>query len=246
MPTMTRAHRGQPLTPPPADIFTPTHVERLRAFNNKHEGQRGFLVGGGSSISEIQQQGFDFHHLEQDVIVGVNKAYLLLSPQYLVFGDEKFWKAFKEEVCTLSCIKFCPQDILRGYYKDETLLPLRRGTNYNEVLPRGLHLPVSFINNTGVAALRILYCLGCNPIYLVGIDLQPHTETQATHFHNDYLPLGRKPRIESYKGFHTEFTRTVTAIQVTGRSLFSCSSFSKLNNLIPYIPLPLLFDSGDI
>ncbi len=124
----------------------------LRSYNNKHRGQRGFLIGGGTSLTALGDSGFDFHRLEQDVVVGINKAYKLLLPTYLVFGDKIFWDSFRDEVEALSCIKFAPEDILRNYKstKNARLLPLRRGSNAREALPTGLDTAVSFVNNSGV------------------------------------------------------------------------------------------------
>src|SRR5258705_7928417 len=93
--------------------LTPALLKTLRSYNNKHQGQRGFLVGGGSSLKTLEEEGFDFHQLEKEVVVGINKAYKLLLPTYLVFGDKIFWDSFRDELRALLCIQFAPEDILR-------------------------------------------------------------------------------------------------------------------------------------
>ena len=223
----------------PRGVSDNRHSNTLRSYNNKHQGKRGFLIGGGTSIVLLQQKGFDFSCLQNEVIVGVNKAYKLVLPTYLVFGDLVFWKEFYKEIQPLPCVKLAPEDIVK-YHSDPGLLPLRRSNNYREVLPLGLDAAVSFINNSGVAALRILYCLGCNPIYLVGIDLGANANGD-THFHNDYTSLKRDTSKERYRCFLTEFVRTIAALKTKDISLFSCSEISPLNAIIPYVSLTSLF-----
>lgn len=217
---------------------TPTlssaHVTRLRSYNQKHQGQRGFLIGGGSSLKVLQEQGFDFQQLEGEVTVGVNKAYTLFTPTYLVFGDEAFWKAFEKEIVALNSIVFAPLDILHGFSSSH-ILPLRRG-GCRATLPEGLDGTVSFVNNSGVAALRILYLLGCNPIYLLGIDLQTNTQGE-THFHDAYIRLKRCTRPQTYTQFYTEFIKTIAALKTHGVQVVSCSPWSLLNTTIPYLSL---------
>ncbi len=215
-------------------------VALLRTYNNKHKGQRGFLVGGGSSLATLVQEGFNFREFDKEIIVGVNKAYKLVLPTYLVFGDAFFLKYFYDEISAVPCIKFAPQDILRGI-SDTTIVPLRRGTNYKDVLPTSIDGAVSFINNSGVAALRIMYCLGCNPIYLLGIDLNSNPITGETHFHQDYTSAGRSVHPLRYNQFYVEFARTLSALKTRDVSVFSCSPISSLNTIIPYIPIMSLF-----
>ena len=232
VPIRSLPRKPSPKTPM-ALPFSSRHQTLLSSYNNKHKGQRGFLIGGGTSIKYLQDSGFDFQRLKTEITVGVNKAYNLFVPTYLVFGDDFFWKHFSQEIRALRCVKFAPSQILRGY-SDSSLLQLRTSTNYQEVLPRGLDASISFMNNSGVAALRVLYCLGCNPIYLLGIDLTENNMGE-THFHADYERFKRHTTPAKYKTFHTEFARTLSALKTKNISVFSCSSISSLNTIIPYI-----------
>lgn len=216
--------------------------ERLRDLTDKHKNQRGFLIGGGSSLLTLQESGFDFSRLQSEVIVGVNKAYKLLIPTYLVFGDNAFIKNFTQEIYALPCVKFAPHDILRGY-SHPTLYGVQRGNRESDTLPRGLSAPISFINNSGVGALRITYTLGCNPIYLLGIDLSVNTAGD-THFHQDYKAIGRKTRPESYTAFQREYIKVITALRAHHIDVISCSPISKLNDIIPYVPIEEVLKSG--
>jgi hypothetical protein len=214
--------------------------ERLKELTNKHKDQRGFLIGGGSSLLSLQKADFDFSRLQSEVIIGVNKAYKLVTPTYLVFGDNAFLKNFTQEIYTLPCVKFAPHDILRGY-GHSTLYAVQRGNRQSDILPRGLSAPISFINNSGVGALRITYTLGCNPIYLLGIDLTVNAAGE-THFHEDYKAIGRKTRPESYTSFQREYIKVIVALRAHHIEVISCSPISKLNDIIPYIPIEEVLD----
>jgi hypothetical protein len=215
---------------------TPAETQRLQELNNKHHNQRGFLIGGGSSLKILQENGFNFKKkLQNEIVVGVNKAYELVLPTYLVFGDTYFWKNFKDEVLTLPCVKFAPQDIVRGT-DDPLLLKVKRGVRNSPFLPEGLDAAISFVNNSGVAALRMMYCLGCNPIYLLGIDLREGVGGH-THFHTAYKDKA-KTGGTIYKNFRAEFVRTLTALKERNVSVYSCSPISSLNEtVLSFIPI---------
>jgi hypothetical protein len=208
-----------------------------RTFDNKHENKRAFVIGGGPSIDDIKKSGFSFDKLDNEITFGINKAYNLLTPTYLVFSDAYFWKHFMNEIKRVPCYKIVPDNIIRGY-KDDTLIFLRRSQTPRDIVPNTLGAPISFINNSGVATLRIAYAMGCNPIYLVGIDVKIGDDGK-THFHNDYSGLRTTPPTR-YNQFYTEFDRTIKAMQEKNREIISCSENSLLNKVIPYVPITSL------
>lgn len=209
-------------------------INNPRTFDNRHADHRCFIIGGGSSIDIIKSSGFSFEKLSNEITFGVNKAYNLLIPTYLVFSDAYFWKHFQNQIKKLTCYKIVPDNIIKGY-KDETLIFLRRSQTPRDILPTTLASPVSFINNSGVAALRIAYVMGCNPIYLVGIDVKIG-EDGKSHYHNDYKGLRSTPPTR-YNQFYTEFERTIKAMKGKNKEVVSCSKTSLLNKIIPYIPI---------
>lgn len=209
-------------------------VNNPRDYDNKHKGKRAFIVGGGPSISTILNSGFDFkEELKDEITFGINQAYHLLTPTYLVFGDHYFWKHFEKEVKKVECMKIVPDHIVRNY-RDDSFIFLRRAKSPKQVVPTSLANEVSFINNTGVAALRIAYMMGCDPIYLVGIDVKI-TEEGKTHYHNFYENLRQTP-VNRYTQFYIEFDRTLKEMKGK-RTIISCSDISALNDFLPYIPI---------
>lgn len=214
-------------------------------YNQKHKGKRGFVIGGGSSIKSLQERGFDFTKLTSEISVGVNKSYELFVPTYLVFGDAYFWRKFSKEIEQVDCTKIAPMNILGGSGKAKqisNLLPIKRTANSQQNLPTSFGNPICFVNNSGVAALRIAYLLGLNPIYLVGMDIGPDPVTEETHFHNAYKSdSNRTTRPQRYVQFQNSFKETIKQCAKVGVKVYSCSPFSPLNSSAPYVDLTTLF-----
>lgn len=210
-----------------------------RDFNNKHVGKRAFVIGGGSSITKLQESGFDFSLLSKEVTIGTNACYNLLTPTYLIFGDYYFWKHFCHEIIKVDCIKMAPENILKASRPPKTII-LKRSIDVNQMIPSGFDTPFSFVNNTGVAALRAAFVFGCNPIYLIGMDIGTGKDGE-THFHSTYKnDEKRKTPPARYKQFHSVFVSTIKAMHDRGREIYSCSEMSSLNEVIPYVPLTSL------
>ena len=209
-------------------------------YNDKHIGKRSFVIGGGHSIKTIQAEGFDFRtKLKDEITIGVNKAYKVADLTYLLFGDYWFWKHWQHEVRKLDCVNIVPENILKGVIPDKTLV-VRRSVDVSQMIPDGFDKPFSFVNNTGVAALRAAYVLGCDPIYLIGMDIT-YSDTGESHFHEDYVDRKRATSPARYKQFHQVFTKTLEAIKSNGRTVYSCSPSSPLNSMIDYVPITSLF-----
>jgi len=211
----------------------------LTNFDNKHLNQRGFVIGGGPSILDLQNRGFSFASLKNEIKVGVNKAYLLTPLNYLVWTDGYFWKEFHEEIEKLKCVKFCPNNVAKKFgvvHQKDVLILTRHRDSKQEPLSESFKDPLPMWNNSGVTGLRIAYLLGLNPIYLLGIDIKRIDDQNRTHFHTDY----DNNRIEKtkdirYEKFYTAFTETIKAIANKGVTVYSCSKTSRLNDTIKYV-----------
>jgi len=214
-------------------------------FDNKHTGKRGFVIGGGPSILDIQSEGFDFNRLTTEVSVGANKIYRLLIPTYLLAADDYFWRHFTSEVIGMDCIKFSPKnayDRLKLGTLDATIFPIINSKKQENTRTSSFSKPISLWNNTGLACLRIAALLGLNPIYIVGIDLTVKDEQGRTHFHNDYEPKRINKTREIRTGQWLDaFDNTIKNLNIMGIDIYSCSLTSKLNTIIPYIDIKDLF-----
>lgn len=215
-------------------------MKDLKAFDKKHAGERGFVIGGGSSITRLQKNGFDFSRLWNEVSIGANKAYKLFEPTYLVWGDSNFFDRFKDDLFQLHCIMFYgrmfsspryespPQDNKRFYAVKRVIEGKER-----YMLPLSFNDPISFWQNSGVVALRIAYLLGCNPIYLIGIDLGSY---EKVWFHDGY-GKSKGPGKRWYELSKEIFIQTIEQLENEGVYVYSCSPVSPLNAVIPYVDI---------
>jgi len=135
------------------------------------EGQRCFLIGGGPSL-----QNFDWTRLEGELTIGVNRTPEAFYPTINFSMDTRFarWvreKKYGEEFDTR----------WRGYkgYKvwletgpnipsDAFTLVSAGGDKFTESMREGLGGGC----NSGYGALNLAYCLGADPIYLLGYDMK--------------------------------------------------------------------------
>jgi len=209
-------------------------------FDNVHKNKRGFLIGGGPSILDIIDQGFSFKLLESEITIGINKAYKLLTPNYLVFSDPYFWNNFKEEIQKVSCLKICPDSLAKKFkIEDSDIFVVKGNLEESEVTyVKSLSEIVPIWNCSGLFGLRIMYAMGLNPIYLIGIDLVKENGRGRTHFHTDYDPKRvsqTKPkRIDE---FFKCFVKTIKGLEKEGAKIYSCSKSSILNKIIEYVNL---------
>ena len=220
----------------------PIHLKR---FDNKHKGCRGFIIGGGPSIINIKKSGFNFDILQKEITVGVNKAYNLFTPTYLIWTDAYFWKAFRSELIKLRSIKFCPIKIVRKFsINKKDIYSLKRDKDSKKsTYVSSLSNSVPMWNNSGVTALRIAYILGLNPIYLIGIDLIIKDLKGRTHFHKAYNKNRvAKTTFKRYNKFFESFKKTIKDLEDIGVKIYSCSKVSRLNELIEYKKIDDLFN----
>lgn len=211
-------------------------------FDKVHKNKPGFVIGGGPSILDLTSNGFDFNKLKDKITIGTNKAYKLLTPTYLLWMDNYFWRNFKDEIKKVDCIKFCPDHIVKKEkITDKNIYAVRRDSGQGcdiRNLPETLTGKVSFWNNSGVAALRLAYIMGCRPIYLVGIDLLKKDLKGRERFHNDYEKTRNgKVGVSRYQQFLKSFEVTVRSIRNKRVRVYSCSPISPLNDIVPFVDL---------
>jgi len=212
-------------------------------FDGIHKNEKGFVVGGGPSVLDAINRGFDFRTLEHlGIVIGVNKAYRIVCPDYLLWMDEYFWNNFKDEIREVGCIKFCPEATVKSCkIDDEYVYAVKRDSGQGSdirVLPDTLSDRISFWNNSGVTALRLAYIFGCRPIYLVGMDLRKKDKDGRERFHEDYEKTRNgRVGISRYLEFQDSFVSTVKALRKKKVRVYSCSPTSPLNDLVPYVDL---------
>jgi len=216
-----------------------------------------YVIGGGPSIQLADLRQFEY----EDTICINKSAFFVPNPTYMITMDYTLLKKISlPQMKALTCTRFFVVNLsvpyltaLRG-----AIVDTRSRMVYEDIyeffdtviLCRSEHgIGMSFHdfrcgNNSGYCGLQLAVVLGYTNIYLVGIDLKVHEG--HTHFHAGYR--------EGYSQFGKRVTEYGKAFQQGLRDIrtrhshinvYSCSSISSLNEVIPYVSLTQLFPKGE-
>lgn len=224
------------------------HNNILKSLERKYKGQRCFIIGGGPSINHIH---LDMRKAYQDeMTIGVTKAYSILTPNFLVWTDAYFWNTYMGDIAQLKCTKICPTTSVSVPIADQYGITVFQKGPKTAPLIQNEFNGLNIRNNSGVTALRMAYIMGFNPIYLVGIDMNnDDTRKGITHFHDDYKKDNIKRydktcTADHYDSFYTYFEQTIREISKRGVSVISCSSTSRLNTILEYRDIQAVLELG--
>ena len=150
-------------------------------------GERCFIIGGGPSL-----KGFDFERLRgKGRIIAINRAF-----EHIPFADILFfmdWKYFYNEIkkARLGDAVIAKWNAFGGYKAFLNMVG-RRADDVHHIrslgptgLSRSLRGGLYHGNNSGCGALNLAFCLGCNPIYLLGFDFK-YDADGTSHWHDGY------------------------------------------------------------
>lgn len=125
------------------------------------KGQDAFIIGGGHSL-----RGFDWTLLHRENTIGCNTAFRLGEKvcKICVFGDPRWWEAFKEEL-----------QGFKGAVFTNSSCVLKRMPSwvwYVTRFPDGLHKDaLGWNGHTGSTAINLAFLLGVKRVYLLGFDM---------------------------------------------------------------------------
>lgn len=195
---------------------------RLALLKNSQHGRRCFIIGNGPSLRIDDLTAL---HERNELTIAFNKIYLAFSqtsfrPSYYIVEDPLVAKNVREDILALESFpKFFPYDYQWLFNKttNRTFFYLI-WANFGNGYPNFLCNPFSLYWGATVTFTGIQFAiyLGCNPIYLTGVDfhfVEPKlkadesgriliSEGEKNHFHPDYRPIGEKwyvPRLDQQK-----------------------------------------------
>lgn len=204
----------------------PVDTDKIRAFKDKHKGERCVLIGNGPSLNKT-----DIGRLKGECTFGVNGIFYMtdetgFAPTYLVVEDgfvvsdnidrinsyqvsHKFFPSvYRDKIKKADNLSFFLMN--RGFYEN-------RGPNFR--VPRFsmdcadkiyCGQTVTYIN------LQLAFYMGFKEVYLIGMDFTytiPQsavvtgynilsTEDDSNHFHKDYFGKGKRwhdPQLDMVK-----------------------------------------------
>ena len=156
-------------------------IKRIRSLENKHKGERVFVIGTGPSLNKT-----DFSLIQDEILFGVNTLYrghekFNISPQYYACSDGKVWGAHDEKLLQLDTILFLTGNAAVSYQgninyyqalqrQDPLLLPFLGYVwhgNFSTDLTRG-----TYNGDTIIIDICLQACLymGFEKVYLLGCD----------------------------------------------------------------------------
>jgi len=198
------------------------------------EGKSCFLIGGGPSL-----RGFDFSRLAGELTIGINRAYERHDCTIMFFMDSQYHEWItngemgaeaKAKFQAFKGLKACLYTMEYDYPKGIYLLPCAGGDVFGESMEFGLGSGT----NSGYAALNLAVCLGANPIYLLGFDMNSQDGKQEW-WHDGY-PVKQEKKV--YQQFRRDFeavapelaSRGVRVVNLNPQSELRCFEFGKEKN----------------
>lgn len=207
--------------------------------NNIWKGKTCFLIGGGPSLKD-----FDFSLIENELTIGVNKAFTIFPTTINYAMDKRFHDMTTSDDLHQQWVA----------YKGIKLF-LRRGTKsrfdedvyvVNGLPEKGLsldlHQGIWGGNNSGFGALMLAICLGATRIGLLGYDLKVQKKQKGieTHWHGGY-GLGRaksfQSKLDKFRMCFEEFSSVIakqgiSVVNLNSNSALGCFPKDSIENFL--------------
>ena len=242
--------RDHPPAPPPAPAPEPTKPEptpfdlaaqgiavtenerRLLALKNRHQGRRCFVIGNGPSLRQT-----NLDKLKDEITIGCNGIFLLFDetafrPTYYTVEDRLVAEDRASIINTLDGMtKVLPIDLKHHLKPDDNTVYINFLRQYPG-FPKFTDTFESHVYFGGTVTylnLQLARYLGCDEIYLVGVDhnyqkkaptdkqegnVITSTVDDVNHFHPDYFGPGYRwhdPRVDRMEQAYLEARRYAEA-----------------------------------
>jgi len=199
--------------------------------------QRCFIIGGGESL-----KGFDFSKLRNELVIGTNRAYEVMDCTINYAMDNNIYRWItkgelgQEAKKRLEDFKGIPVWLdSAGYDYPRGIFILNKSGNHKNTY--AMKEGISSGTNAGFGALNLAVCLGANPIYLLGFDMESK-EGKQVWWHDGY-PENQVDRV--YESFILDFKRLapelkekgIRVINLNPKSKLKCFEFGKFEDIKP-------------
>ena len=197
----------------------------IKSWKGKMEGVPCFILGNSPALEDEETD-----LLHPFFTIGINRSFYKFDTTILFWQDVELWYGERKNIVKTNSIKVCrdvsdPQNRFFHY-------KLNRGDFKLPENPSSL----SGTGATGPLAVQFAYSLGCNPIYILGMDC--NKKGQNTNFY------GRNRNHKSHTLVNCK--KGLQWIQETfedmNTDIINCSNE---NNFFPYTPLKQIIDQMD-
>lgn len=234
------------------------NYKKLEALRNKHAGQPCVVIGGGPSINKM-----DLNKLKDFVTIACNGFYLkhesinFIPTYYTVEDPLPAWDNRDEISALKGTTKIIPYDLRHVIREDENTVYINFRRSYaRPSSPRFPYYTEDFLQQSfwGGTVLymniQLAHYLGCNPIYLIGVDLSykipasvkqsgavlTSTEDDGNHFDPRYFGAGKRWHLPETERMQRAFTKAYEELLKRDVKLLNAGVDSKLE-IVPRITL---------
>jgi len=193
-------------------------------------GKNAYIIGGGPSLEK-----FNWNLLRGVNTIGCNNAFELGDAicGICVFGDKKWFKAFKDELSNYKGLVITPAPRLRN---DET--PWLH-TMLRKPAGLGTHEHLGWNGHTGSLAINLALLLGAQNIFLLGFDMKMGPGKKP-NWHEHRHQVAHESVYERFLSGFAALTEDLGTM-FPGRQVFNVTDDSDLD-AFPKIPLSEHFE----
>jgi hypothetical protein len=197
-------------------------------------GKRCFILCGGPSL-----ENFDFNKLQNEMTIGVNKAFTKFPCTINYAMDQRFYdsimytnradqesyevhnawlkyRGIKVFAKTSETVRFDPSVYVVNTVKQRCV---------SEVLSAGVYPG----NNSGLGSLMLAIALGCKQIYMLGLDMKVDEKKGKTHFHSGYKNQKIEHVATVLQSFKKDFELFAPVFPKVGIEVINLNPDSELN-----------------
>lgn len=225
----------------------------LSKLKDKHKGQPCILIGGGPSINKM-----DLNSFSKYITIACNGFYLKhedlsYTPTYYTVEDPLPAEDNREQINGIKgTTRIIPYDLKKTIdAPDDTIYVNFRRSAINSKSSKFPLYSHDFLNESfwgGTVMyfnIQLAEYLGCNPIYLIGVDLSYYipksvkqagavltsTEDDVNHFDPRYFGSGKKWHLPETDRMQVGFDRAFYELEKKGIQLINAGLDSNLENI---------------
>ena len=197
----------------------------LEIFKNIHRDRLAIIACNGPTLNET-----DMDLVNGNVIFALNRGYLKkdMDYTYLISADKRIENGYKKEIINANGIKFCHT------IDSKSVVQYRLGRGrFSTDITKGMRLG----HSVTIVALQIAYYMGCNPVYIIGMNhkftydnTKKHSGKQydnkgkdINHFTPDYYEPGYIYRYQNFLAVEHSCLEARMVYEADGRNIYNLS-----------------------
>lgn len=227
--------------------------KKIKELKNKHKDKPCVIIGNGPSLNKM-----DLNEFKNYITIACNSFYLKHNdldfvPNYFTVEDPLPAEDNQNEISSLAnTTKIIPSDLKKFIKRDENTIYANFLRSY--MRPNNTKFPLfsekfdekSYWGGTVLFFnLQLAHYLGCNPIYLVGVDLTytipdsiiksgnvlTSTEDDPNHFNKDYFGKGKRWHLPEVDRMQQAFSKAYHALKASKVDLYNATVGGNLQEI---------------